>query len=169
MLKNMLLRKGLAVAVIFSFIGVAFAPSINADLPDVEEKTVEPKEFLFQTIIDIANNPEVKDYFENTLGESETIAMVESVKINDESINHLSNIIMSNNRLKEKIMDLSLMNWDNGVICAILEFILTIIGVYMSLIPFMEIILGPPFVILYTIWLLLCWPGPILPACACCP
>jgi hypothetical protein len=69
--RNNLIKKGIAVAVVILFIGLAFAPSINANInktlvdltqnketPKVEDMV--PKEHLFETIIEIANNPDIK-------------------------------------------------------------------------------------------------------------
>jgi len=68
---NNLIKKGVSVAVILLFIGLAFAPSINANInktlvdltqnketPKVED--MAPKKHLFETIIEIANNPDIK-------------------------------------------------------------------------------------------------------------
>ena len=72
--KNNLLRKGLVVGIIVLFIGVGVYPAfavepisftnITQDNEIESLEDVEPKEYLFQTIIDIANNPDVKDLFE---------------------------------------------------------------------------------------------------------
>jgi len=58
-MKNRLICKALAVAVILLFIGLAIQPSVAVQ-PETE-MDIEPKDYLFQTIIDIANNPEVKN------------------------------------------------------------------------------------------------------------
>ena len=60
-MKQRIISKGLAVAVILLFLGLAIQPSIAVQ-PETEIE-VEPKDYLFQTIIDIANNPEVKKLF----------------------------------------------------------------------------------------------------------
>jgi hypothetical protein len=52
-------KKGLVVGIIVLFIGVGFQSSIAVDIPEKEE--IEPKDYLFETIIEIANNPDVKD------------------------------------------------------------------------------------------------------------
>jgi len=57
-MKQRILSKGLAVAVILLFIGLAIQPSVAVQ-PE-EQIDVEPKDYLFQTIINIANNPDVK-------------------------------------------------------------------------------------------------------------
>ena len=54
--------KTLAVAVIILFIGLAIQPSVAVQ-PETEID-IEPKDYLFKTIIDIANNPDVKELFE---------------------------------------------------------------------------------------------------------
>lgn len=55
--------KGLTVAVILLFIGLAIQPSMATEQTE-KEIDIEPKDYLFQTIIDIANNPEVKKLLE---------------------------------------------------------------------------------------------------------
>ena len=62
----MRIKNGLVVGVILLFIGVTVQPSIaiNPISSDNEEKEIESKNFLFQTIIDIANNPEFKKLFD---------------------------------------------------------------------------------------------------------
>lgn len=62
-MKHRMLSKGLAFAVILLFLGLAIQPSVAVQ-PETEID-VEPKDYLFQTIIDIANNPEVKEMFEH--------------------------------------------------------------------------------------------------------
>ena len=61
-MKTRLLSKGLAVAVIILFIGLAIQPSVAVQ-PEIEID-IEPKDYLFQTIIDIANNPDFKKLLE---------------------------------------------------------------------------------------------------------
>ena len=61
-MKQRIICKTLAVAVIILFIGLAIQPGIAVQ-PEIEID-VEPKDYLFQTIIEIANNPEVKDLLE---------------------------------------------------------------------------------------------------------
>ncbi len=69
--KTILGTKGLVMAIVFLFIGVGIYPAIAVEpiTPtniirgeefEQVEKT-EPKEYLFQTIIDIANNPDVNE------------------------------------------------------------------------------------------------------------
>ena len=54
------------VGITFLFLGLAIQPSIaiNPISSDNKEEEIEPKDYLFQTIIDIANNPEFKILFE---------------------------------------------------------------------------------------------------------
>jgi len=59
---NLRLGKALAVAVIILFLGLAIQPSVAVQ-PETEID-IEPKDYLFQTIIDIANNPELKELLE---------------------------------------------------------------------------------------------------------
>ena len=57
--------KTLVVGVIVLFLGVAVQPSIATVQPE-QEINVEPKDYLFQIIINIANNPNVKGLFKQT-------------------------------------------------------------------------------------------------------
>ena len=61
-MKQRIICKALVVAVIILFIGLAIKPSIAVQ-PETEIDD-EPKDYLFQTIIDITNNPDVKDLLE---------------------------------------------------------------------------------------------------------
>jgi len=61
-MKRRILIKELTIGVILLFIGLAIQPSIATIQP--KEIDIEPKDYLFQTIIDIANNPDVKKLFE---------------------------------------------------------------------------------------------------------
>ena len=54
-----LLSKILVIGILILFIGLAVQPSVAVD-PEKEIKG-EHKDYLFQTILDIANNPEVKE------------------------------------------------------------------------------------------------------------
>jgi hypothetical protein len=63
-MKNYKFRKFLAAGIILLFIAIGIQPAIADDpinLPKIVEEEIEPKEYLLQTIIEIANNPEVKD------------------------------------------------------------------------------------------------------------
>ena len=62
-MKNSWYKKGVVFGIIVLFIGIAIAPSNAVGLP--ENTNVEPKQYLFQTIIDISNNPDVKELLEN--------------------------------------------------------------------------------------------------------
>ena len=57
--KNILIVVGITIL----FLGLAIQPSIATVQPK-EEINLEPKDYLFQTIIDIANNPDVKNLLE---------------------------------------------------------------------------------------------------------
>jgi len=61
-MEHRLISKGLAVAVIILFIGVGVQPAFAIDIPEKEE--IEPKDYLFETIIELANNPEFKELFD---------------------------------------------------------------------------------------------------------
>ena len=63
MVKSPVLYKSLVVGVIVLFVGVGIQPAI-ATVKQETEIEIEPKDYLFQTIIDIANNPEVKELLE---------------------------------------------------------------------------------------------------------
>jgi hypothetical protein len=59
-----LLVKTLVLGVICLFIGVGVNPAIATVELDEETIDVEPKDYLFETIVAIANNPDVKEIFE---------------------------------------------------------------------------------------------------------
>ena len=61
-MKQRTICKALTVAVILLFLGLAIQPSVAVKTET--ELDIEPKDYLFQTIIDIANNPEVKELLE---------------------------------------------------------------------------------------------------------
>jgi len=68
MQKN-IVKKGLVIAVICLFIGVSFQPIIAENTIAVEKESdynnvdiEQAKEYLFQTLIDISNNSEVKEF-----------------------------------------------------------------------------------------------------------
>ncbi len=63
-MKQRIISKGLAVAVILLFLGVGIQPAIATVEPKEDFIDIEPKDYLFQTIIDIANNPDVKELLE---------------------------------------------------------------------------------------------------------
>ncbi len=58
-----LVKKILVIGIILLFLGVGIQPAIATVEPE-EIIDVEPKDYLFQTIIEIANNPEVKNLLE---------------------------------------------------------------------------------------------------------
>ena len=49
MMRNVCFKKGLIVGIIVLFIGVSVQPGMGTEIPDKIE--VEPKDYLFQTII----------------------------------------------------------------------------------------------------------------------
>jgi hypothetical protein len=63
-MKKRIICKTLVVAVIVLFLGVGIQPAIATVNPKEEIIDVEQKDYLFQTIIDIANNPDVKELLE---------------------------------------------------------------------------------------------------------
>lgn len=58
-----MLKEVLVIGTIILFFGVAVQPSIATIQPE-KEIDFEPKDYLFQTIVDIGNNQELKDIFE---------------------------------------------------------------------------------------------------------
>ena len=61
-MKKDMLRKALVISVVVLFIGVGGQSVFAVDIPEKEE--IEPKDYLFETIVAIANNPDVKNLFE---------------------------------------------------------------------------------------------------------
>lgn len=83
MTKNVIWKKAVVISVIIMFLGICVYPVI-ASHPKQSPKIIsndeinygidtEPKEYLFQTIIDITNNPEVNLLFETTKNDGECI------------------------------------------------------------------------------------------------
>jgi len=62
-MKDRMFRESLGVAVILLFFGVAVQPSI-AIVQLEEEVNANTKDYLFQTLIDISNHPDVKKFLE---------------------------------------------------------------------------------------------------------
>ncbi|MBN1280628.1 MAG: hypothetical protein JXA00_03165 [Candidatus Thermoplasmatota archaeon] len=65
MLKNCLLRKGLAVGIILLFVGVAAVPGINVIVVKASHENqlgdaITQRELVFQTIVDFVNNEEIQ-------------------------------------------------------------------------------------------------------------
>jgi len=63
-MKSKLYCKILALSVVLSFIGIGIQPAFAVESItsiDITKEEIEPDDYLFQTIIDIANNPEVKN------------------------------------------------------------------------------------------------------------
>jgi len=63
-MKIFMFRKGLVISVILLFIGVGVQPAIATVEPEEEIIDVNSKDYLFQTIINIANNPDTKNLLE---------------------------------------------------------------------------------------------------------
>ena len=61
-MKNDMLSKTLVIGVVVLFIGVGGQSVFAVDIPEKEE--IEPKDYLFETIVAIANNPDIKNLFE---------------------------------------------------------------------------------------------------------
>ena len=111
----------MAVAVIILFLGLAIQPSVAVQ-PETDID-IEPKDYLFQTIIDIANNPDVKDihYF------------LESYQVIQKGITAIIKDKDGLNRLKEKLSDLpcdcendNTTRWEFPLICSILNILMII-------------------------------------------
>jgi hypothetical protein len=60
-MKKEWLVKTLALGIIVLFIGVAIQPGISTNTFQEEKTDVDAKDYLFQTLIAISNNPDVKD------------------------------------------------------------------------------------------------------------
>ncbi len=61
-MKKDMLSKTLVIGVVVLFIAVSSQSAIAIDMPEKEE--IEPKNYLFETIINIASNPEIQDLLE---------------------------------------------------------------------------------------------------------
>ncbi len=61
-MKKDILRKALVIGVVVLFIGIGGQSVFAVDIPEKEE--IEPKDYLFETIVAIANNPDVQNLFE---------------------------------------------------------------------------------------------------------
>jgi len=62
-MKKDFLSKTLVIGIVVLFIGVGIQSAFAIDIPEKEE--IEPKDYLYETIVAIANNPDVQDLFEN--------------------------------------------------------------------------------------------------------
>jgi hypothetical protein len=62
-MKKDLLSKTLVIAIVALFIGIGVQSAFATDITQKEE--IEPKDYLYETIIAIANHPDVQDLFEN--------------------------------------------------------------------------------------------------------
>ena len=61
-MKKDILSKTFVIGVVILFIGVGGQSVFAVDIPEKEE--IEPKDYLFETIIIIANNPDIQNLFE---------------------------------------------------------------------------------------------------------
>ena len=57
--------KTIAIILMLMLIGLVFQPVVSTN--EIKNKEMEPKKYLFETITDIRNNPDVKDFFILTL------------------------------------------------------------------------------------------------------
>jgi hypothetical protein len=55
--------KTIAIILMLMLIGLVFQPAVSTY--EIKNKELEPKKYLFETITDIRNNPDVKDFFNN--------------------------------------------------------------------------------------------------------
>jgi lipopolysaccharide export LptBFGC system permease protein LptF len=101
-----LIKKGLVFAVILLFIGVSFQPIIAEKTISIEKESnndnvsfEEAKEYLFQTIVDISNNPEVKQF----MNEHKHI-LIPKNNNNYDCKNAIQKIYMQNPRLLKSIL-----------------------------------------------------------------
>ena len=88
---NVIWKKALVISIIVMFIAVGvypaiatyhkLSPEILLEKENIFGKDTEPKEYLFQTIIDILNNPEVKILFETTKNDGKCISFNYDVRI----------------------------------------------------------------------------------------
>jgi hypothetical protein len=62
-MKMCFLSKTLVIGIVALFIGIGVQSAFATDIPEKEE--IEPKDYLYETIVAIANNPDVQDLFEN--------------------------------------------------------------------------------------------------------
>jgi len=62
-MKDNWVKKGLVFTIILLFIGVAIQPGISTNTIQDEKTDVDAKDYLFQSIIDISNNPDIKNLF----------------------------------------------------------------------------------------------------------
>ena len=78
-MKKNLLKKTLVVGIIVLFFGISMQPITSSDITqegDIEQvdEFEQAKDYLFQTIIDIANNPDVKDLLEQVKNDGGAIS-----------------------------------------------------------------------------------------------
>ena len=61
------MKKIIILGIVVLFVGMGFQPAFATETiisTDITKEELEPKDYLFETIIEIANNPEVKELFE---------------------------------------------------------------------------------------------------------
>ena len=117
--KNILTVVGITIL----FLGVGIQPAIATVESKEDFIDVEPKDYLFQTIIDIANNPDVKDIH----------SLLERYQVIQKEITAIIKDKDGLNRLKEQLSDLpcdcendNTTRWGFPILCYILNVLMII-------------------------------------------
>lgn len=59
--------KTVAIVVTILFIGIAFQPAVSTN--ELKGEGAKPKECLFESVVDITNDPEIEEFFKQSVGE----------------------------------------------------------------------------------------------------
>ncbi len=150
-----MLRKGLAVAVILLFIGVAFTIPINAnvsrpnldpvtDREMLEEDNTTPIELVFQLITKLHNNKELLELLTDNDAEVDIQKEISSIVERDEDLNSIVDQLSTNDWGFDD--DSSALEWPFPVICfllfplAVFGFSLIIWGIGFFILPIIDYI-----------------------------